>query len=59
MTKALRQSKKRASLDKTKRSAAVVGAAFSGALGIKPTVYARTDFLQPVQPGYANRQRRG
>src|SRR5579863_3619015 len=34
ITKALRQSKKRASLDKTNRSAAVVAAAFSRALGI-------------------------
>jgi hypothetical protein len=58
ITKAPRQSKKRASLDNTNRSAAVVGTDFSRALGITPTAYAGTSSLQPERSGYGNRQRR-
>jgi serine/threonine protein kinase len=55
---ALRQSKKRASLDNTNRSAAVVGAAFFSRSWNKASCLRRTDSLQPARSRYANQYHR-
>jgi hypothetical protein len=58
MTKALRQSKKQASLEKTKRSAAVVGLALFSRPEIRLAAYAKTDSRRPALCGCGKEQRR-